>query len=157
MNKIFLFALLSISIFLLDGCKPGPQFPNTPEITWNRFSQTSIQQLTGQIKLIFDFQDGDGDLGADENDSIPNLIIIDNRTEDTIFYRIPIIPQENRNFGITGEVEVDFSTVCCISTGCLPSPIPAIDSVTYRIRLQDQAGNWSNEVETTPLYINCHQ
>ncbi|WBM74782.1 hypothetical protein [Saprospira grandis] len=161
MNKS-VFALFSLGLLLslFWACEPAPIFPEEPQISWNRFSVDTLQQFTGQMKLIVNFTDGDGDIGKSGNDTTYNMIIIDNRTQDSIYYVMPYVPQQGVANGISGEVEVDISTVCCMVPGfpVLYSNIPNVyDSLSYTIMIRDRAGNWSNEIESDPLYIRCFE
>ena len=91
MKYLILFVPAFFLVFIL-GCETPPIFNETPAIEWNRFTLDTVQQYTGSVSMIVNFTDGDGDLGATETDSTYNMLIIDARTNDTIFYRIPNIP-----------------------------------------------------------------
>jgi len=159
--KYNIFALATIFVFfatLFNACGTPPIFNETPALEWNRFTEDTVQQFLGQVSLVVNFTDGDGDLGASDTDSSFNMLIIDTRTEDTIYYRIPNIPKQGAANGISGEIEVDMSTICCMLPGfpILCGQIPSRhDSVIYRVSIRDQANRWSNEVETAPLKIRC--
>ena len=114
--RYFLPAFVSI-ILIFSSCETPPIFDETPALEWNRFSLDTVQQFTGAVKMIVNFTDGDGDLGATDSDSTYNMIIIDSRTDDTIFYRIPNIPRQGAANGISGEIEVDMSSICCMIPG----------------------------------------
>ena len=150
-------AVMFLTVFF-NACQPPPMFDETPAIEWNRFSKVTVQQFTGGVSMIVNFTDGDGDLGQSDNDSLPNMLIIDTRTDDTIYYRIPNIPKQGAANGISGEIEVDMSTICCMLPGfpILCGSIPNVhDSVVYKVKIRDQANRWSNEIETAPLKVKC--
>lgn len=152
--------LLFLSLILFNACGTPPIFDETPEIEWNRFTFDTIGQCFDQVGLIISFTDGDGDLGRDEEDTTTNMYIIDARTDDTIQYIIPYIPQQGVANGISGEIEVDLTTIPCIIPGnpVLCSDIPdTYDSVTYKVIIRDREGRWSNEIESEPLYLKCFQ
>lgn len=153
----FFIVLTTLSFFY--ACTPPPIFDETPKIEWNRFTSDTVQQFTGEVSLLVNFTDGDGDLGSTDTDSMPNMLIIDSRTDDTIYYRIPNIPKQGAANGISGEIEVDLSTICCMVPGfpILCGEIPGrSDSVVYKIKIRDQADRWSNEILTSPLKIRCY-
>jgi hypothetical protein len=154
--------LAAFSIFAtflaIESCTPPPIFDETPSIEWNRFTVDTVQQFTGQVSMVVNFTDGDGDLGATDSDSLPNMLIIDSRTDDTIYYRIPNIPRQGAANGISGEIEVDMSTICCMIPGfpILCGELPNThDSVVYKVKIRDQKNRWSNEIETAPLKVRC--
>jgi len=155
-NILFLFT----SILFISSCESPPIFPEVPAIEWNKFSKDTVQQFTGQVTMIVGFTDGDGNLGISEGDSTPNMLIIDTRTDDTIFYRIPNIPQQGVASGISGDIEVDMSSICCVIPGfpVLCGNIPnKHDSVVYKIQIKDRDNNWSNVIESKALKIKCFQ
>jgi hypothetical protein len=157
-NKI-LTSIGFIAVFIgIESCTPPPIFDETPSVEWNRFTVDTVQQFTGQVSMLVNFTDGDGDLGQSDTDSLPNMIIVDSRTDDTIYYRIPNIPRQGAANGISGEIEVDMSTICCAIPGfpILCGELPNVtDSVVYKVRIRDQKNRWSNEIETAPLRIRC--
>ena len=158
MNK-FLFLVLIFSLGW-SSCTTPPQYAVEPNISFNRFSVDTINQLSGLVTIYINFTDGDADLGVSSADTSINMYIVDTRKKDTLLYRIPQIPSNGSSFGIAGEIEVDVSQVCCIVPGVptVCSPIPdTYDETTYKILIRDNAGNWSNEVETAPLKIKCFQ
>lgn len=149
---------IALILLFIAACSTPPIFNETPDIEWKRFTLDTIQQFTGQVSMIIGFTDGDGDLGASDNDSLPNMLIIDSRTDDTIYYRIPNIPKQGAANGISGEIEVDMSTICCMIPGfpILCGELPdRYDSVVYKVKIRDQALRWSNEIETAPLKVRC--
>lgn len=157
MNKITAFSAM-LFMLLLNACAPPPIFDETPALEWGRFTKDTVQQFSGQVSIVVKFTDGDGDLGTEEGDTIPNMIIIDTRTDDTIFYQIPYIPRQGAANGISGEIEVDLPLICCMIPGhpILCTDVEnAYDSVVYKVSVKDQGGRWSNEIESSPLRIKC--
>lgn len=154
-----LIALLGLT-FCFASCGKPPIYDDTPTITWGSFSQDTIDQLTGVVKVSFDFTDGDGDLGrnGDPNDHI--LIIDTRRTpNDTSFYKIPTIAQQGVVSGISGTITVTMSQLCAINPNnplFLCQTIPNYyDPVVYKIQIRDLAGRWSNQIQTDTLYIKA--
>lgn len=159
LRKTFYISTLFAVGLGFSQCDKAPIYSNVPSIEFNSFSKDTVQQQTGVITFIVDFTDGDGDLGTDST-GVNNMIIIDNRRGDTLFYQIPPIPKQGVADAISGSVEVDIAQICCINPD-LPiacSPIAnTYQPVTYRIRIKDNAGNWSNEITTTALKIRCFE
>jgi len=155
------FSLKIISFFLLcyaiTACDQAPIYDDTPAISFVGFGTDTVQQFSGVTTLIIGFEDGDGDLGGDED---PSMIIVDNRQGDTSFYNIPDIPQQGAASGIAGEIEVDLAGICCVLQGfpiaCVDIP-DTYDTVTYTVQIKDNANRWSNAIQTDPLAIKCYQ
>ncbi|HHP7240885.1 MAG TPA: hypothetical protein ACFCUD_04395 [Cyclobacteriaceae bacterium] len=57
-------------LFLLVGCYSPDEFPLIPSISFESLSFSELDNGTDTLKLAFDFEDGDGDLGllGDETD-----------------------------------------------------------------------------------------
>jgi hypothetical protein len=171
MKNLLLFCLFALTCFAWSGCEKPPIYDDTPSISWVGFFQPvsvdvdpividTLQQLTGVVTFKFDFTDGDGDLGKD-NDTTSHIIIIDTRRtpNDTLFYQIPTIEPQGVVSGISGQLEVTMSQLCCIHPSnplILCQPISEYyDPIIFKILIKDNAGRWSNEIETTPLYVQC--
>lgn len=157
--KIYSISLVFIGLLLWSACGKPPIYNDTPTITSVRFSDPEVQQQTGLVTFIIGFTDGDGDLGTSESNDF-DLLLIDTRRNDTAFYQIPEIPSKGVASGISGEIEVDVSQICCIDPD-LPiacSPIAnTYQETVYKVKIRDQAGRWSNEKETPALSIKCFE
>jgi hypothetical protein len=67
-TKILILPL--ILIFFLTSCQQEPKFPDTPEISFVSFEKVdSSTTVDDQGILTLHFQDGDGDIGLDEDDT----------------------------------------------------------------------------------------
>ncbi len=154
------FILFAILICFTYACEKPPIYDDQPTISWFKFSKDTVDQYSGNVTFFFNFTDGDGDLGSDF-DTIQDIIIVDTRRtpNDTSFYKLPVIEPDGNISGVSGTVEVDVSLLCCISPSnplIVCQPIPNFyDTVSYKIRIRDQAGNWSNEIATSTLHISC--
>lgn len=160
----FLFAILLYSCLLcFSACEKPPIYDDTPSISWGSFSQDTVQQLTGEVDITFNFTDGDGDLGTSggaEND----ILIVDTRRtpNDTLYYKIPPLDQfQVRDGGVSGQITVSLSQLCGINRNnpqilCQPQP-NYYDPVVYAITIKDNAGRWSNVATSDTLYIKCFE
>ena len=155
--------LILIIIVLLGGlsCKKIESLPEIPSISFNSFilkDTTDVLGNEGKIgELIFDFEDGDGDIGLTQPDSLSvdstnfNLFftlfgkidgefieVSENDLETPLNYRIPYIEKEGQNKAIKGEIQVDFIYL-----------LFEYDTIKYSFFIVDRALHKSN-VETTP-------
>lgn len=157
---------LSIAMLLLScwlyftACEKPPIYDDTPSISWGSFSQDTIQQLSGEVDVTFNFTDGDGDLG-DNGGGEDDILIIDTRRtpNDTLRYKIPTIDQQGVVSGISGSISVSLSQLCGINRNnplilCQTQP-NYYDPVVFKLAIKDNAGRWSNNVLSDTLYIKC--
>lgn len=160
MKQLIGFSLFISILCLWSACAKPPSYSDTPNIEWVSFSQDTINQLSGAVTFKFSFTDGDGDLGR-TNDTTNHVILIDSRRtpNDTLFYQLPTIEQQGTVSSISGEIEILVSQLCCINPSnplILCQPINNYyDPVPFKIQIKDNAGRWSNQIETPPLYIKC--
>lgn len=178
LSKLVVFAL---SLLMLKSCISPPSYPLAPRIEFRSFSDTLINQLDTFSVTIY-FEDGDGDLGNNAAGNIPctnpclpeevdtscfnntlfNVFAVDDRTgcllaSGTV---IPDIPAKGSTNAISGEMIITVGPVCCFDRvnnlgGCIPLPEYPRDSLTFKLRIRDKAGNFSNELSVGPVFINC--
>jgi hypothetical protein len=158
-HYIFSFTLL---IAVMSSCFKKETYPIEPIITYDSFSVTG-----DEASLIFNFTDGDGDIGLLDSDTIApyniesefhyNLLINYFEKDDalgwvqgknlddspTVFqYRIKPIITKGKTKGIKGKIDVDMGTV-------FYNPLSnQNDTIKYEIQLIDKALNKSNSIES---------
>jgi len=155
--------LILIITVLLSGlsCKKIESLPEIPSISFKNFTLIdTIDALGNEGKigeLTFDFEDGDGDIGLTQPDSLSadstnfNLFftlfsktngefieVSENDLETPLNYRIPYIEKEGQNKALKGEIQVDFIYL-----------LFEYDTIRYSFFILDRALHKSN-VETTP-------
>jgi len=141
-----------ISFFSCDKNKS-----KVPSIAFVSISQSfMVQNAQDSAYLRFSFSDGDGDLGSDTDD---NVFVKDSRTGAVIAkFRIPNYTGNQNNSAREGEVTVIVYPPCCIypdSTSCTPSTVFPTRKMKYLIQVIDEAGNYSNEIETDEITLDC--
>jgi hypothetical protein len=159
MNRFFsiLFFLLVIS---LGSCKPIENLPDEPMVEFRSFTLADTIDILGNPaksgKLLFYFEDGDGDLGATAPDSssyLPdsNLFLQLFRKKNGIFelvppsdplypseYRIPYMDTPGQNKILKGRIEVTIIYFLYNPT----------DTVYYDFWVRDRRGHDSNTAST---------
>lgn len=160
-SKIIVLALLALTGW---RCLDTPNYPDEPFIEFLGVSKDTLLQgifMEDSVQVRFSFQDGDGDIGRNDQSPENNVFFIDERTGtlDNTF-GIPSIPQEGAANGVEGEVRIVLFSTCCIYNDgedpCTPNPSVPYDTVQYRIYIMDQAGHKSNEILTTPIILKCN-
>jgi len=174
-NKFALF-LWSIAVMVLGtfvlltfpgSCVKPPDYPNTPVIKFKRISKTQLKQGTqgeDSLTVVFTYTDGDGDLGFPNNDAQASIFVQDARDSFPKYsYKIPYVEPQGTGNGISGEISIVLPTTCCIYTtpqgiklSCdqVPKTFKS-DSLYYRIRIRDRAGNMSNTITTDKITLVC--
>ena len=143
-NKVF-YCILLTSVFLIFGCKKKVTKSNTPEIAFVSITPTTAKEFDDQIKIRFSYKDYNGDIG--ENDANKtNLVVRDNRNNVEYRYRVKQLGPDGETISLKGELEVVIENTLIIDNS-------NSQSVNYSIKLQDRAGNWSNEITTTSISI----
>ncbi|KPK83572.1 MAG: hypothetical protein AMS27_12455 [Bacteroides sp. SM23_62_1] len=150
-------------MILLAGCPEIEPVPEIPEIEFVSFTLSEDTDDLGNLlvvgELIFSFQDGDGDIGLQEPDTVMpgdttvyNLFftmfkkiggeyfeISEDDLGSPLNYRIPYIePREGQNKILTGEINILFEY-----------PNIQYDTIRYDFFITDRAMHKSN-VESTP-------
>jgi hypothetical protein len=157
--------IVSLLCILLTGCPEIQTLPDTPRIEFESFILSEkTDDLGNNIllgELVFLFEDGDGDIGLPQTDSVAsedsskyNLFLtmfkkIDREYievgEDELgaplFYRIPYVePREGQNKTLQGNIKIDFEY-----------PTIEYDTIRYDFFMYDRARNKSNTVSTTDI------
>jgi hypothetical protein len=162
-KNIYVLWLLMLVVFV-GSCIQPPSYPVEPEITYLGINKNTISQGAVPDTLIvnFEFTDGDGDLSTSSDNPEIDIFFTDNRQGSVSVYKYPLIADEGTANGISGDVFVNIpntiGNICCIySNGDNPcSPHPGeIDTFSFSIQIKDRADNYSNIIETEPIYILC--
>ncbi len=160
--KTLLILLASVQCMIfLSSCHTGPDYPVEPVIKYIGMSKQEMIQGFNSDTLILTigFTDGDGDIGLDSQTG-QNIFLIDNRTGDIYDrFRIPTIPVEGANNGVSGTIEMTVLTTCCI----FPEGIPNCETpeqypdndLSFDIYITDRAGHQSNIITTPVIKLLC--
>lgn len=162
-SKIILFGFL-IAVFI-TSCDKKECLDIVPKMTFKKF----VPSLTdrGSYLLVFEFTDCDGDLGMeptatirDENGELQaNNFLIDlyhvvdgkwvlhefDMDAAGLDYKIPVLKNSNIDPSLEGDIERLLDPVF---------GLVGYDSVMFKARILDNAGHYSNEVETPGFVIN---
>jgi len=73
-NRNFIGILISVLVIgLFESCDQPPELPLEPKITFNSIRYSPGNNLSDSLILKIDFEDGDGDLGIDYNETDPKF------------------------------------------------------------------------------------
>ena len=173
-------ALLVATGAAVSSCLSPPEYPVTPEITFKSItSKRSVSTIAtiDSVQVTVKFQDGDGDLGLSNADTIPpfrykNPDGSPNRYYNNYFFqpqiqksngeyqdttinsfisynsRFPRLPPDDR----TGPKRGTLTFTQSFAAGTF-SRFGRVVSIKFRVKIVDRALHESNEVETEPITI----
>ncbi len=107
-----------------------------------------VQQYTDELTFTISYSDGDGDLGTEDPD-VPSIELVDTRNPDVLKFDYHLSPRapSGSELKITGELNVILNHTIIIDEN------NNSETTTFKIRIKDRAGNWSNEVETGVITV----
>ena len=144
MRQVSLIILTVLLFGAWSACDHSPVFPVEPQIEFVDIHPRDVEHLRDSIGVTFRFQDGDGDLGSDNNEDF-NLWFIDMRYDTsgvaqftkenlTIPYSLMNLTPDARKPSIQGEVSVELPVT-------INTPGFKEEFTRYEIILEDRAGN----------------
>jgi hypothetical protein len=144
----FIFLGLAI-MFTLGSCIKPPEYSDVPFISMYEVNKTAfVEYDPDSLKVVIYFEDGDGDLGGADLDSL-NMFWEDSRVPGfQIASKIPFIEMQGNHKAISGYIHVTRGISQCIN------PVE-VDTFHYSIQIRDRAGNYSNIIRTPDLYLTC--
>ena len=108
-----------------------------------------VQQYTDELTFTISYSDGDGDLGTEDPD-LPSIELVDMRDPSVLKFDYHLSPRapSGAEIKITGELNVVLNHTIIIDEN------NNVETTTFKIRIKDRAGNWSNEVETGVITVS---
>lgn len=167
MKKVSALVVFSV-VALVTGCYKEISFDAKPHIEFDDLKkEIRLDQFSGSKKdsviLTIKFQDGDGDLGLNEEEKKAavekqdfNYIVRIFRQKNGKFTEVPQevpysgffprLKSDNKKGPIEGTL--DYSLVY------FQDFVPKKDSLKYQITIKDRAGNLSNTIESRVIILN---
>lgn len=162
-SKILLLGVLSSMVFA--SCRKEECQEVVPDLAYNRFEPSLTDSGQLAYNLIFDFTDCDGDFGKSANSEIidqngarqTNNFFIDMYYRENNAWKkyefgpdapgfntnIPVLSDNSASPILTGELEKTISLL-----------IYPFDTIKFESRILDNAGHYSNNVETPAFVMN---
>lgn len=141
--------LIFIPMALLASCIKPPAYSEVPYLEFSEVNKTSfVQYDPDSLKVKIYFEDGDGDIGGADIDSL-NMFWEDSRVPGyQVEFKIPFIELQGNHAAISGYINITRGISECIN------PVE-VDTFYYSIQIMDRAGNFSNVIRTPDLFLNC--
>lgn len=156
LKRIILFSIL---IFTLAACTKelddkmednNQQDPisEIPAIALMSVSANEVMAYEDPLVFKISYTDGDGDLGTDDPD-VYSIELTDNRDPALFIFNYHLSPRIPEGSSLTVQGELDI----VLDNSILLDDDNDSEMTTFSIRIKDEAGNWSNAVETDAIKI----
>ena len=143
MKNIFILITI-LSLFASCG-KDDEKYPLIPEIKFESITPSTMTEFGSQISLTISYIDGDGDIGTSDPD-IYSVSIKDARLNTPDYYHINPLTPPGETLQIEGELTFILPGIFVIGSGTQ-------ENTSFKVKLQDRAGNWSNEVTSSQISV----
>ncbi|MBL7935249.1 MAG: hypothetical protein JNM51_05505 [Bacteroidia bacterium] len=148
MLKSIIYSFVLIVFIQTTSCKKKKTTVNKdgiPTIEFVSISPGTVTEFQDPITIRFSYIDYNGDIG--ENDpNKTNLMLRDNRNGVEYKMRIKQLAPSGSSIIIKGNLEVQLNNTLITNNS-------NSESVSYTLKIQDRAGNWSNEINTTAITV----
>lgn len=135
------------SSFFLSSCSDDFEpISEIPQIEFVSLSKPQIQANKDSLIITIFYQDGNGDIGNNDNE-VENLSVTDNRIGVSTGFRIKQLAPDNANVPIQGNLEILLTNISVIDSS------QSVEQFTYSIYLIDRAGNQSNTITTATVQV----
>ncbi|MBL0342417.1 MAG: hypothetical protein IPP71_16830 [Bacteroidetes bacterium] len=153
---IFPIGLFVMLIVVLTGCKDEETYPITPEISFKSLVKFQNVANSDSLELVFNFTDGDGDIGTAEGDSVNRDVFVKIfEMKNGVFveftdlaapleYNIPYLEPRGNNNSLKGEIKINVEY----------NVIQPNDTIRYELYIKDRARNRSNSITTSTIITN---
>jgi hypothetical protein len=118
---------------------PGPGSSSSAVDWWRRREYQDV------LTISIDYEDGDGDLGFADPD-MNSIFIRDSRLTKYDGFYVGTIAPEGSSVPIQGTFNVEFPSLFLFGSG-------NAESATFYVFLRDRAGNVSDTLETSKVWI----
>lgn len=144
-HYFILFFILIFSFSCKKKKEPAPDPVPTLELI--SVTPTTLTEFKDSVIIKLKYRDNNGDLG-DQSPDAHSLQVKDSRLQNPDTYHVkPLAPISEKDIVIEGELSVKLNSLFLLGTG-------NSEVTTLTIKLKDRAGNWSNEVVSSPITIN---
>ncbi len=167
--------LLLTGLLIFSGCKKFEEYPDVPVITYTDFRvlMNPSTGITERGVLVFDYKDGDGDLGLSTRDTLfpfnrsnkyyYNLIIKYYEKQYGVFVEVPLLSWNadsarfdtltfNSRFPVlTPESGNQAIKGIFEDTLFIYNPLSNFDTIKFEAYIYDRSLNQSNSISTTEI------
>ncbi len=129
--------------FLLVSCKKDDNVLFSIDL--QQTIPTSLTEFQENIFVAISYQHPDGYLGFDDPDYL-SLEIKDSRLPNADYYHLIPVNPPNHTLSTNGEVLIEIDAPFVLGSGNM-------ETLVFKIRIQDREMNWSNQVATPSITV----
>jgi len=145
-GRIFYVLFLTLAMFSIIACKKKMTTTDTaPKISNLDVSPQNMVEFVDSVEISFDYRDLEGNIG-DEDPNKKSLKVKDSRLNTPDFYHILPLTPRDKDYDIKGRLIVKLNSM--FTLGNVGS-----EKFTLTVSLQDNAGNFSNELVSDSLQV----
>lgn len=122
---------------------------NIPVIEFENISTTDVVEYQDTIIFTVFYQDGNGDIGSLDPDAT-TIELIDNRDSTNLIFNYHLSPRAPAGTEIAIQGTLDVVLLHSI----ILDDNNASEETTFSLRIKDEAGNWSNKVESPTVLVH---
>lgn len=145
-------AIICFCFFFICACKKENKLSNIPSIKFISAVPNEVREGAPKDTCFISFEFTDGDANINTTGKVPNIFLRDSRTPNAspMQFAFPPIPDAFKDpaYGFKGGCVIGLS-------GSLLQILDSslIDTLHYTITIIDEAGNESNKINTSDIYI----
>lgn len=137
-NWIYIFLLIPLLFF---SCKKeNKRAAEPPMLVLLKVEPTTVTEFKDSVMVTFSYYDANGDLGNESPDEYA-LEVKDSRLPESDWYHVKPLAPLDYDISIEGELTVKMNSMFLLGNGDQ-------EMLTLTMKIQDRAGNWSNEIVT---------
>jgi len=148
--KVFIFFILC-GLFLScskedEEISEPTTYSDVPEIKFERLESTELKAFQDSLILYFEYTDGDGDIGFDEPDSSA-IYLTETKNNLQESFHIPRLSPPGETLQVKGTLKLIYQDIYIYDDELNEY------FTTFKVRIRDRSGNFSNEIETPQIRI----
>ena len=122
---------------------------NIPVIEFESISTTDVVEYQDTIIFTIFYQDGNGDIGSLDPDAF-TIELIDNRDTANLIFNYHLSPRAPAG----AEISIQGTLDVVLNHSIILDDNNASEETTFSLRIKDEAGNWSNKVDSPTIIIH---
>lgn len=125
--------------------KEAPEQSAIPVIVYDSISPLELTQFEEKVHIYINYQDGDGDLGTQNPDSV-SIIVKDSRLQIADGYHLKPLSPPGTNLFIAGQLDIVLKNLFVLGNA-------PYEDVFFEVYITDRKGHKSNMLKTQTVRV----